>query len=272
MTRPVTASVLHHVEHVMGMAVSVDVREPAPAPGALADALRWLHHVDATFSTYRDDSEISRFGFGEIGIDELSHDVEDILLRCIELTVVTGGAFDAFAVPAPNGTLLDPSGLVKGWSIERAAAIFEAAGATNFCINAGGDIAVRGEPAPGEAWRVGIRHPEHVDKLALAFEVRGPIGVATSATYERGAHIVDPRVGTPTTELASATVVGPNLGTADAFATAAFVIGVDAIDWIGTQPGYHVYLITHDGRTCWSPGFPHPASTMSPSFIASRQN
>ena len=42
--------------------------------------------------------------------------------------VLTDGAFDAFAVPAPNGTMLDPSGLVKGWSIERAAELLVAAG------------------------------------------------------------------------------------------------------------------------------------------------
>ena len=53
-----------------------------------------------------------------------------------------------FAVPAPNGTTLDPSGYVKGWAIERAARILEAAGAENFCINAGGDIALRGGPEP----------------------------------------------------------------------------------------------------------------------------
>jgi thiamine biosynthesis lipoprotein len=263
MTTPVVASALHHVEHVMGMAVSFDIRQPAPAAGALDEALRWLHHVDATFSTHRDDSEITRFGRGELGIGELSREAEDVLLRCIELTDVTGGAFDAFAVPAPNGTLLDPSGLVKGWSVERAAALLEAAGATNFCINAGGDIAVRGEAAPGEAWRVGIRHPRHADRLALVVAVRGPRGIATSATYERGAHIVDPRVGTPTTQIASATVVGPDLGVSDAYATAAFVLGREAIDWIEDQPGYEAYVITHDGTTCWSTGFPHPAQATS---------
>ena len=252
-----SAGVLHHVEHVMGMAVSFDIREPAPAIGALDDVLRWLHHVDTTFSTYRDDSEITRFARRELGIEELSSEVEDILLRCIELTDLTGGAFDAFAVPAPNGTMLDPSGLVKGWSIERAAAMLEEAGATNFCINAGGDIALRGEASSGEAWRVGVRHPDFDDRLALVLAVRGPVGVATSATYERGAHIIDPRVGTPTTALASATVVGPDLGVADAYATAAFVMGLDSIDWIDTQPEYHAYVITHDGTTCWSSRFPH---------------
>lgn len=249
---------LHHVEHVMGMAVSFDIREPAPAAGALADVLRWLHHVDATFSTYREHSEVTRFGRGELGIEEVGRDLEDVLLRCIELTDITGGAFDAFAVPAPNGTMLDPSGLVKGWAIERAATMLEAAGAVNCCINAGGDIALRGEPAPGEPWRVGIRHPDHVDKVALVLDLRGPLGVATSATYERGAHIVDPRTGTPTTEIASATVVGPDLGTADAYATAAFVLGTNAIDWIEDQAGYDAYLITHGGWTCWSSGFPRP--------------
>jgi thiamine biosynthesis lipoprotein len=257
MTTHQVPSVLHHVEHVMGMAVSIDIREPAPGARALDDVLHWLHHVDTTFSTYLDDSEITRFGRGELGSDELSRDTQQILLRCIELTDLTSGAFDAFAVPAPNGTLLDPSGLVKGWSIERAAAMLEAAGATNFCINAGGDIALRGEAAPCEAWRVGIRHPDDANRLALVVAARGPLGIATSATYERGAHIIDPRVGTPTTALASATIVGPDLGVADAYATAAFVMGLDAIDWIESQPDYHAYLITHDGTTCWSPGFPH---------------
>ena len=251
------ATVLHHVEHVMGMAVSFDIREPEPIAGALDAVLQWLHEVDATFSTYREDSEITRFGRGELGIDGLSTDAEEVLLRCIELRDETDGAFDAFAVPAPNGTMLDPSGLVKGWSIERAAAMLEASGASNFCINAGGDIAVRGEPFPGEAWRVGIRHPDLADRLALVVEVRGSVGIATSATYERGAHIIDPRVGEPTTEIASATVIGPDLGIADAYATAAFVKGLAAIDWIETQPGYDTYIITHDGTTHWSTGFPH---------------
>ncbi len=241
----------------MGMAVSFDIREPAPAVGAMDDVLRCLHHVDTTFSTYRDDSEITRFARGELGIDELSCDAQEILLRCLELTELTGGAFDAFAVPAPNGTHLDPSGLVKGWSIERAAATLEAAGARNFCINAGGDIAVRGQASPGRAWRVGVRHPDLADQLALVLAVpvrsesqhlRRMSAARTSLTHA-SAH--RPR------NSSSATIVGPDLGVADAYATAAFVMGLDSIDWIETQPHYHAYLITHDGATYWSSRFPH---------------
>jgi hypothetical protein len=60
---------------------------------------------------------------------------------------------------------------VKGWSLENAGAILEEAGASNYCINGGGDIVIRGEPAPGQRWRVGIRHPLIADKLATVLAV-----------------------------------------------------------------------------------------------------
>ena len=64
----------------------------------------------------------------------------------------------------------------------------------------------RGRPTADTSWRVGIRHPESTLELATLVTACGPLGVATSATYERGAHIIDPRTHQPTTDLASATV------------------------------------------------------------------
>lgn len=252
---------LHHVEHVMGMAISIDIRTPLPTARALDDVVAWLHHVDDTFSTYKHDSEISRFGRGELSITDLSTETEDVLLRCLELTEITNGTFDAFAVPAPNGTNLDPSGYVKGWAIEHAATILEDAGARNLCINAGGDIALRGTPDTNHGWRVGIRHPDEPLQQATVITMTGTVAIATSATYERGAHIIDPRTGQPTTDLASATIVGPDLGIADAYATALFVMGIDGLDWIESQPGYDAYIITHNHTTHWTTGFPHDVQT-----------
>jgi thiamine biosynthesis lipoprotein len=174
------------------------------------DAVRvfaWLRWVDATFSTYRPDSEISRLARGERFAPHPL--VRSVLARCEELRVETGGLFDAFA-----GGRLDPSGYVKGWAVERAAAF----GRGRFLIDAGGDVVLRGE------WRVGIRHPYEPGRLAAAITV-ADCGVATSGVYERGAHIIDPRTRRPATGLSSVTVVGPDLGTADAYATAAFVAG-----------------------------------------------
>jgi thiamine biosynthesis lipoprotein len=249
----------HHVEHVMGMAISIDVRDDlgarASARPGLDDVVAWLHHVDATFSPYRDDSPISRLGRAEITLDDVTDEVADVLVLCDHLRDVTGGAFDVFAVPAPNGTMLDPSGLVKGWAIEIAAGMLEGRGLANFLINAGGDLAARGTPSRGTRWSVGIRHPDDAGALAAVLDVGGPIAVATSATYERGAHIIDPRTGSATTDIASATVVGPDLTFADAYATTVFVMGTDGLDWLRDRSGYEGFVITHDDRTFATPGF-----------------
>ncbi len=141
----------------MGTVVSIDIRGTPPHNGALADVVAWLHHVDETFSTYRPESEISRFGRGELHVDDLTSETRAVLARCVELRSITDGAFDIESVPAPNGTHLDPSGYVKGWAIERAAAMLEAAGAHVLCINAGGDVAVRG--LPGRHVGLEGRHP-----------------------------------------------------------------------------------------------------------------
>lgn len=254
----------HHVEEVMGTAVSIDVRDSVLGTPGLTDLLTWLHHVDATFSTYRDDSPISRLGRGEVSVGDLSDEVRDVLLQCEALREVTDGAFDAFAVPAPNGTTLDPSGLVKGWSIERAAHVLEQAGLRNFCINAGGDVAIRGHARTDEPWRIGVRAPHDMALLAEVLQVSGRVAVATSGTYERGAHIIDPRTGEPTAAMASVTVIGPDLGRADAYATAVFVMGAEGIEWIRGQHGYEVLMLTHDDRQLTTPGFPRWRASRDP--------
>jgi thiamine biosynthesis lipoprotein len=244
-----------HVEHVMGMAVTFDLRTPNVGGDTLGEAIAWLHHVDHVFSTWDPDSEISGLGRGELTLAELSDEVTDVLTSCEAIRRETDGAFDVFEVPAPNGTRLDPSGFVKGWAVERAAEMLESREVRDFTINAGGDIAVRGSASAGEAWRIGVRHPTVAGALALVVEATGPVGVATSATYERGAHIVDPRFGGTAIGLASATVVGPDLGLADAYATTLFVMGREGLDWLEGQTGYDGYVITHDDMTFWTAGF-----------------
>lgn len=239
----------------MGTMVSIDIRDPHVAQPAVAAVTAWLHHVDDTFSTYKPDSPISAIGRGDSDITTWTDEIREVLRLCETVRRETGGAFSAFDVPAPNGTRLDPSGLVKGWSIERAAAILESYGVANFCINAGGDIALRGCPSEGSAWRVGIRHPNDSHAVAAVIHGSGQLAVATSATYSRGAHIIDPRTKEPAMGLASATITGPDLTLADAYATAVFVMGLDGLEWIEEHPAYDAYLITHDGTACWSPGF-----------------
>jgi thiamine biosynthesis lipoprotein len=240
------------VHDVMGTTVSLDVRSPFVADGVIDDVFAQLDDVDARFSTYRPESEVSRLGRGELREADASLDVRYALAVCDHLASVTGGAFDARHHRADGR--LDPSGFVKGWAIEEAAWRIDSAGGRNYWINGGGDIVARGEAEPGRPWRVGIQHPDQLDRVAAVLAVSDR-AIATSGSYERGAHIMDPHTGTPPAGLRSVTVVGPTLAFTDAYATAIYVMGLDGLRWLAADPersDYAAYAITDDGRTVWT--------------------
>jgi len=232
----------------MGTVVTIDVRDQELPDAAVDEAIAWFHAVDATFSTYRAESEINRIASGQLSPSRCSAEVQEVLGLCAEVTRRSGGCFDLHL----DGRL-DPSGLVKGWSVQRATELLLASGARNFFIGAGGDIVTRGRPGGAERWRVGIRHPELGDRVAAVLET-GDLAVATSGAYERGEHIVDPRTGRAPAGLLSITVAGPSLTYADAFATAAYVMGEDGLPWVAGIDGYQALAITADRRLVWTAG------------------
>ncbi|TGB01344.1 FAD:protein FMN transferase [Streptomyces palmae] len=224
----------------MGTVFSFDIRDPAtPAiTEALHGAVAWLHQVDAVFSPYRPDSAVSRLDRGETTVGECDPLVAEVLTLCERAERTTNGCFSTRA-----GGRLDPSGLVKGWAVERAAHLLYAAGARNTCVNGGGDLQLTGEASPGVPWRVGIADPLRPGRLLTVVTGRD-LAVATSGTAERGLHVHDPRTGAPARHLLSATVIGPSLTWADTYATAALVMGPAAEAWIGSVPGYELAALT----------------------------
>jgi thiamine biosynthesis lipoprotein len=241
----------HRIESVMGTVVSIDVRDAAVPAGVIDAAIAWLHEVDERFSPFREDSEISLIGAGILAEADAHPHVRTVLELTDALALETDGAFDARRWR--DDGRVDPTGLVKGWSIQVAAEALTAAGLHDFSIAAGGDIVARGGPAPGVDWRVGIRHPDRHDRVAAVLTVRD-LAIATSAAYERGAHIRDPRSGRTADGIRSMTVVGPSLTLADAYATAAYVLGRDGLDWVDARPGYAAYAIGWDDRVRWTAG------------------
>jgi thiamine biosynthesis lipoprotein len=233
----------------MGMPIVVDVRDVAD-PADLEPLFDWFRHVDRTFSTYSPVSAISRLGRGELSLAEAPCDVRAVVMRCEELRVQTRGYFDVRAA----GERLDPSGLVKGWSVDRAAALADQLGWRNYAINAGGDIRLRGGALPAPRWRVGIQHPRDRRQVAVVVACRD-LAVATSGAYARGPHVVDPHTGRPPEGVLSVTITGPELATADAYATAAFAMGLEGPAWTARLRGYEALTLLADGRTLRTRGF-----------------
>jgi thiamine biosynthesis lipoprotein len=255
---------LHRVEHVMGMPIFIDVCDPDVEEAAIDRAYAWFRFVDATFSTYREDSEISRLNRGELSLHEAHPAVRSVLRRSERLRLETNGYFDirapyavAGAGPSPGRggpRSLEPSGLVKGWSVLGAGRLLDRAGARDYAINAGGDILLRGQPAAGQpGWRVGIQHPRLRGEVAVVLRC-SDVGIATSGAYERGEHIVDPHSGRPPSGVLSVTIVGPDLARADAYATAAFAMGRDAGRWCAGLNGYDAIVITTEDTVLTTPG------------------
>ncbi len=240
------------VEQIMGMPIIIDARDNDIDERLLDNVFAWFRHVDATFSTYKEDSEISRLNRDELALRDCQADVRSVIARCRELCEETGGYFDAEAV-AP-GTI-DPSGLVKGWSVDRAAGMLEEAGLRNYAVNAGGDIRLRGGALPEPRWRVGIQHPRIRDRIAAVVEA-DDLAVATSGAYRRGDHVVDPHTGRPPEGVLSVTIVGPDLATADAYATAAFAMGTHGPEWTRSLLPYEALTIAADGKMLSTAGFP----------------
>jgi thiamine biosynthesis lipoprotein len=239
----------------MGTAVSIELAgdRPETALRELIDGVcAWLHEVDARFSTYKEDSEVSRMRRGELTAADASPDLRHVLNACADLWRDTDGYFDAYA----QGPL-DPSGYVKGWSVEVASARLAEAGCVDHYINAGGDIRTRGHHPDGGPWRVGIRHPWEADKISWVLAMTDG-AVATSGTYERGDHVINPRTGTPARGLRSVTIVGADLAMADAYATAALAMGEAALPWLSklAADGYESAVVTDDRRAFSSANLP----------------
>ncbi|MHB1538344.1 MAG: FAD:protein FMN transferase [Solirubrobacteraceae bacterium] len=236
------------IEEVMGIPVVVEISDCAGADTAVEQAFTWLRHVDVTFSTYDEESEVSRLNRGELALADASVAVRRVLARCEAIKHATDGYFDAGA-PIRGG--IDPSGYVKGWAVQLAGELLRRSGARSWFVNAGGDIWLEGAPVGQDGWHVGVQHPrQRLDVAAVLSLSSG--GVATSGAYERGQHVLDPHTGAPPSGLSSVTIVGADLGVADAYATAAFAMGADGGAWAAGLRDYGAIVIFEDDTIAYS--------------------
>jgi thiamine biosynthesis lipoprotein len=259
-----------------------------------------LSEIDATFSGWRDDSELARINRAEAGTPiSISKDFARVLKEALHLAEMTDGAYDITVGPlvrlwgfGPNGArpkptaqeileaedkvgfrnlkfkgtsltklkdgmVIDLSSKVPGYAADQIGALLEDIGVSDYIVEVGGEITLRGRSPKGELWTVGIETPK--DNEMINSDLFGAMrisngAVSTSGTYHqfrkseagKAHHIIDPGTGAPVnSNLVSVTVTAPTCTEADGLGTALLVMGVDkGLAWIARHPRFDALFLT----------------------------
>ncbi|MDR1357547.1 MAG: FAD:protein FMN transferase [Tannerellaceae bacterium] len=159
--------------------------------------------------------------------------------------------------------MLNFSAIAKGYACDVVARLLEREGVTNYMVEIGGEVTMRGVNQNGDCWRIGINKPEDdVEGTNAALEDTvqpcKPCGVATSGDYRnfyvkdgvRYGHTIDPATGYPAGQnILSATVMAEDCMTADAYATAFMVMGIEkAVETARAIEGIDYFFIFSDSE------------------------
>lgn len=169
-------------------------------------------------------------------------------------------------VKTDSRTMLDCNAIAKGYGVDAVSEYLEQEGVTNYMVEIGGEVRVRGTNDKKSTWHIGINEPVD-DSLSVSTDIENVIEVsdismATSGNYrnfyikdnKKYAHTIDPQTGYPVQHnILSSTVLAKDCMTADAYATAFMVCGLDkAREILSKTPDLKAYFIfsnpdgTHD--------------------------
>jgi len=240
---------------VWGTILFLDVASTAVSLSDLENGIQevtdYVKKIDQIFSTFKSESEVSRLRRNELNIQDASPEMQEVWELSLVAKDLTDGSFDPWCVKGGY----DPSGYVKGWAADHCISILKRHGAEHIQVNAAGDLSLFGGVEGDDPWSIGIRSPENKFQVLKVFDIFDG-AIATSGTYELGAHIKDPHTGLIAIGARSATVIGPDGGLCDALATALVVTGRDGAT-IFSKPelrGYKVWVIDRNEDTAWAIG------------------
>jgi len=224
-----------------------------------------LDRIDMVFSTYKDDSEISKFNNclsdptyppKSFCFKSVSKEFITLFERAEIIESMSMGAF----TPRPlvtGGQTYDFSAIGKGYAVDKIGQVLVKNGISNYFIDIGGEVSINGTKY-GKTWTWGVNNPFNLDSSAYeAFEApEDGISVATSGEYRNPGHIW----GEGPKDAVSITVIGENATEADAWATAMYVLGVEEGLEIAEKEGLAVFFIKNDGESVnsseWSKIYP----------------
>lgn len=135
---------------------------------------------------------------------------------------------------------IDLSTTAKGYGVDTVAELIEANGITNYLVEIGGEMRLKGFKHTGELWAIAIEKPilDPSGEQRAVHQVIIPKdnAVATSGDYriyfeadgQRFSHIIDPETGKPINHnLVSVTVIESSSMTADGLSTTLMVMGAE---------------------------------------------
>ncbi|OQK17880.1 hypothetical protein AU255_08470 [Methyloprofundus sedimenti] len=147
---------------------------------------------------------------------------------------------------------IDLSALAKGYAVDEVAKVLDGQGITDYMVEIGGELYLKGTNLQGENWRIAIEKPNAEKRELQMILAITDIAMATSGDYrnyfekdgKRFSHTIDPKTGYPVThKLASVTVLSDTSMKADAWATALMVLGPDQGYIIAEQQNLAVLFI-----------------------------
>lgn len=153
---------------------------------------------------------------------------------------------------------VDLSTIAKGYGVDRVAVLLEQMEITNYLVEIGGEMRMKGSKPGSKPWRIAIEQPISLDRAVQRVIEPGNSAVATSGDYRnyfeengvRYSHIIDPRTGYPIQHnLVSVTVITDTCMDADAYATALTVMGPEQALAFAEQKGLAVLLVTRENDT-----------------------
>jgi len=152
-----------------------------------------------------------------------------------------------------KGMTITLDGIAKGYIVDKGVALLKEFGFVNVMVEAGGDLIALGEKAPDSPWKIGLQAPRAEMGTLMATFVIKNCAMATSGDYMQvftpdyaNHHIIDPRSGHSSPELASASVTAPTVTLADGLATAVMVMGKPGLQFVERMPSCEAYLVSKD--------------------------
>ncbi|WP_439651393.1 FAD:protein FMN transferase [Photobacterium atrarenae] len=148
---------------------------------------------------------------------------------------------------------VDLSSIAKGYGVDVVADYFDELQVSDYLVEIGGELRLKGHNKEGAPWRIAIEKPTEDGSRAVQEIIEpGDMAVATSGDYRnyfeqdgvRYSHLIDPKTCQPiTNRVVSVSVLHPSSMTADALATAFSVMGKEKSLALAEQENLPVLLV-----------------------------